>query len=126
MKRNRLFVARALEVEGFRFSGWPPRPIFSFYGLDGRLQHRSRSAKFDLTDSLCMYTGVATGMVTFGMCSQSAVARSWTHAELARQEENIRYDLSFDALQVDITRIKGLGLKSSEEALWELHVSMML
>ena len=126
MTNNDQPVGQDLAIKGFNFSGWPPRPVFSFYGPDGRLLHRSRSAKFDLTDSLGSYTGNVEGFIVFGISSQSTVTRTWTHEELSRQEENIRYDLSFDALGADINRVKGLGLRCSEEALWELHVAMVL
>lgn len=84
---------------------------------------RSRSAAFDLTDTLDRVLGTPLGYSVFGISSNSAVDRRWTEAELRQQESNIRYDLSFDGFEVEIQRVKGAGLRCSEEALWSLIVT---
>lgn len=105
------------------FSGWPKRPVFSIYGGEGTLLFRSRCAAFDLTDTLDRVLGTPLGYSVFGISSNSAVDRRWTEAELRQQEGNIRYDLSFDGFDVEIQRVKGAGLRCSEEALWALIVT---
>ena len=108
--------------DGFAWTGWPPRPVLSIYGKDGRCLHRSRSSRFDLTDALDMCTGNAMGEAVFGMRSASAVRRKWTDDEVHRQAENIRYDLSADGFEVTLECIKGVGLGCNEELLWRLRI----
>lgn len=107
---------------GYTFTGWPARPIFSFYEHDAKLSRRYRTARFDLADAICFHHHDLAGFVTFGIISESKVRRVWTLDEVRRQEENIRYDLSEDGMFVDIKRIRGVGLSCREEMLWELHI----
>lgn len=108
--------------DGYTCTRWPPRPVFSIYSLAGDLVHRSRLSTFDLTDSWALATRYAP-VIRFGIFSNSSRRLRWSDDELRKQEENILYDLSYDALTAKIIRIKGLGIFWREEALWELEIS---
>lgn len=110
-----------IDPVGYCWTGWPPRPTISIYSMEGDLLFRSRKPKFDLTDNWARYSGYSN-FIRLGISSQSLRKISWTQEELCRQEENIQYDLSEDAYQVEISRLKGIGLPFYEEALWELHI----
>lgn len=105
------------------WTGWPPRPVLTLYGDDGVCLHRNRSARLDLADTIGPFFYQGARRIVFGIRSDSSVERRWTEERLAAQENNIRYDLSHDGLYVKLTRLKGIGLPCSEEAIWRLKIS---
>lgn len=104
------------------WTGWPKRSDKSIYDHDSECIVRSRSKDFDLADAACSLFDGGTLVVLFGIKFRETSGEVWTEKKLRVQESNIRYDLSHDGFQVCFERLKGVGLKCHEEALWKLHI----
>lgn len=122
-------IASLDEVEQVNVSyPWPKKAIFSIYGWDGELAHRTErgeSAKFDLFDVLDACMGDCCGRHVFGVRvnGKSAKTSLWTAKSLHKAESTIRYDILFEGFdEVHIERLKGAGSPKSEEMVWIIHV----
>jgi|TARA_R110000850_G_scaffold267110_1_gene397986 hypothetical protein len=123
-------IAPLDEVEqGNTHYPWPKKAIFSIYGWDGELAHRTErgeAVEFDLSDVLDACMGDCCGRHVFGIRvgGKSAKAALWTEKPLQKAENTIRYDICFEGFEVHIERLKGVGSPKSEEMLWIIHVSV--
>jgi hypothetical protein len=108
------------------FWGWPKRSILSIYDSCGELRARKKAEKFDLSNEACGGWSVTVPlMVHFGVQRREKEIALWDEDQIRKCEDNIEYDLSFDSYKVIISRVKGISLKMSEEALWRLDIDVI-
>lgn len=104
------------------FRDWPQKSILSIYHLNGRRRSRKKAKKFDISDEAFGGWWPMTSIFYFGVQVSKKSFGRWDDMKLRKCEDNIAYDLSFDGYIPKIYRVKGIGLKGKEEALWRVIV----
>lgn len=105
------------------FRKWPKKSKMTLYDEFGRACLRKKAKNFDISDAVGLRAGVTfPTVVHLGLRVGSNDFGDWSEENLSICEENIRYDLGYDAFSVKITRVKGIDLASSEEAIWRLEI----
>ncbi|ERJ36478.1 hypothetical protein L810_0414 [Burkholderia sp. AU4i] len=114
---------------------WPPLSRLQFYTTWPYVVRTTEDPFFDLSDALGWNIGHGEQKTVYmGVRTYSPDWAEWDDANLAKIEEHIKYDLGFDAFEVDIERISPelicqggeyVTQRCSDEFLWKLTISVM-
>jgi hypothetical protein len=84
---------------------WPAWSTLTFTNKRGKLLFKSKNRYLDLSDSLMMNSHQRSSTVYMGLSTKSSKWTKWADQSLKQIENQIRYDLGFDAYSVTITRV---------------------
>lgn len=103
--------------------GWPNGLRLTLYNDDGAMLFRKKSEGFDFSDSMVRYWLGEGIPLRFGVSIPRSRNRKWTEEDVTSLEAHIRYDLEFDGYEVNIERMKGVGIPCNEEVFWTILLS---
>ena len=85
--------------------------------------YESKNRRVDLSDTIMPFSAIGSRTVYLGLRILGKSKTQWAEPLLQDIEHEIRYDLTFDAYRVQITRItQALGEGTDTEFVWRLRV----